>query len=268
LENVCPSSALDARVTWRDVRGVIRFLSRSIFSLTVLSMASCAGPPVSSAITGEPVCADYSIGVGGAKLKGGLRFPVRVTVLDDDDPITKVLIFGKHNASAPNPKLILPDTDATYKVEWSQCGNEHLTAAVTATKAKSLRTDGATAYDCGEAKVYKTGTLTTKKGDPASHALAFEAPPAAECWQDAKPDAVVDAGVPDAAPAAEIPDAGSADAEATDASVSDAEAPDGASSDASTGADAAPAKEGGDKPAEKPAEKKEEKPVKAEQPVK
>lgn len=223
---------------------------------------------MSSTITGEPVCTDYSIVAGGAKHKGGLRFPIRVTILDGDDPVTKVLIYGKRNEGDPNPKLVLPDKNAEYKVDWAQCGNERATAPVTTTKSKSPRGDGLTAYDCGEAKTYKTGTLATKKGDPASHALTFEAPPAADCWMDAKADPVVaDAGAPDAAPATDVPDASVVDAEAPDASGVDAEAADAAATDA------APAKEGGDKPADKPAEKKDEKApekqggVKAEQPV-
>jgi hypothetical protein len=239
---------------------VTRSLQRSLLSFAVVatfgSIAACAGPPVSSAITGEPVCADYSIGTGGAKFKGGLQFPVRVTILDGDDPITKVLIYGKRNETDPNPKLILPDKNAEYKVEWAQCANERVTAAVTATKSKSLRNDSVTSYDCGEAKAYKTGTLSTKKGEPASHALTYEAPPEGTCWKDEKPDAVVaDAGAPDAAPAAETQDAGAADAEAPDGGAADAEAPDAAPPAA------APAKEGGDKPAEKKEEKAPEKPA-------
>jgi len=261
----------------RDAHGatlltVTRLLHRSLIAFAVVSIAgsiaACAGPPVSSTITGEPICADYSIVAGGAKLKGGLRFPIRVTIFDGDDPVTKVLIYGKRNEGDPNPKLVLPDKNAEYKVDWAQCANERATAPATTTKSKSLRNDGLTSYDCGEAKTYKTGTLSTKKGDPASHALTFEAPPAADCWMDAKPDAVAaDAGAPDAAPTSDAQDASAADAEAPDASAADAEAPDAATTDA------APAKEGGDKPADKPAEKKDEKApekkgeVKAEQPV-
>lgn len=213
------------------------------------------------------MCADYSIGTGGAKLRGGLRFPVRVTILDDDDPVTKVLVYGKHSEGDPSPKLVLPDKDAEYKVDWAQCPNEHATAPVNATKAKSLRAEGTTAYDCGEAVSYKTATLVTKKGDPASHALKYEAPPKPECWADTKPEEAADAGAPDAtAAAAEVADAGTADAEPTDASATDASATDADVKDAASASDAAPAKEGGDKPAEKPAdkpaEKKDDKPAK------
>lgn len=236
--------------------------SRSWLVFAALSLGAlvfgCSGSPVPSTITGEPVCADYSIGLGGGKLRGGLRFPVRVTILDDDDPVTKVIVFGKRAEGDPSPKVVLPDKNAEYKVEWAQCPNEHATAAVSATKAKSLRSEGTTLYDCGEAKAYKTATLVTKKGDPASHALAFEPPPAPECWADTKPEAVADAGAADAvAPTVEVPDAGTADAEVADASASDAEAPDADVTDAS------PTKDGGDKPAEKTekTEKKDEKPA-------
>lgn len=224
------------------------FAFSALTSLAVF--LGCSGPPVATTLTGEPVCADYSIGTGGQKLRGGLRFPVRVTVLKGDDPVTKVIVFGKRNEEIPSPKVVLPDKDREYKVEWAQCANEHATPPVTATKSKSLRSDGLTVYDCGEAKPYKTTTLVTAKGKPETHALAFEAPPNAECWMNTMPDAVADAGAPDAEPVADVPDAGDADAEVSDAGMADAEA-----SDAATAADAAAVKEGGDKPAEKKADK-------------
>ncbi|HMY18755.1 MAG TPA: hypothetical protein PKA58_20650, partial [Polyangium sp.] len=110
---------------------MIRSTLRSLFSLAILSSAAavvgCSGPPVPSAISGDPVCPDYSIVAGGTKLRGGLRFPIRVTVLDDDDPVTKVIVFGKHAEGDPSPKLVLPDKNKEYKVEWSVCPNEHAT---------------------------------------------------------------------------------------------------------------------------------------------
>jgi hypothetical protein len=217
---------------------------------------------VHSTITGDPVCADYSIGIGGTKLRGGLRFPVQVTILDDDDPVTKVVAYGRHAESDPSPRLVLPDKNAEYKVEWAQCPNERATPAVDAPRAKSLRTDGSMAYLCGEAKPYKTATLVTKKGDPASHALVFEAPPSPDCWMDAKPEEVADAGAADATAAAdEVPDAGATDADVTDGAVGDA----GVSDASGGGGAAAPAKESADKPTEKPADKPAD--VKADQPA-
>jgi hypothetical protein len=242
---------------------VIRSTSRLWMAIAVSFTASlfgCSGPPVPATISGEPVCADYTIGTGGGKLRGGLRYPVKVTILDDDDPVTKAIIYGKRAEGDPSPKIVLPDKNAEYKVEWAQCGNEHATAAVTAPKAKSLRTDSSTIYDCGTAETYKTATLVTKKGDPASHALAYEAPPKPECWMDAKPEEGADAGAADAtAPEAEATDAGAADADVADANAGDAEAPDAEAPDAAGNADAAPAKESGDKPAEKAPEKPAEK---------
>ncbi len=236
----------------------------------VASVVGCSGPPVTSSITGEPLCADYSIGAGSVKLRGALRFPVRVTIYDGKNPVTKILVFGKHAESNPNPRVVLPDDNAEYKVEWSQCPNERATNPVNATKAQSMRSDGSTSYDCGEAAPYKTATLVTKKGDPASHALVFEAPPKPDCWMDAKPDELADAGAPDAtAPATDGADAGAADADVTDGAVADAEVPDATTADASS-SDASPAKKSGDKPADKPVEKPADKPVdvKADQPVK
>jgi len=248
---------------------VTRSTSQTLFVIATLSFAGshlgCSGPPIPSTIKGEPICADYSIGASGDKLRGGLRYPVRMTILDDDDPVSKVFIYGKRTEDGPSPKTSLPDKDAEYKVEWAQCVNERATVAVNAPKAKSLRADSSTAYDCGEAQVYKTATLVTKKGDPASHVLTFEAPPKPDCWKDAKPDEAADAGTPDAAQATDAADAGAADADVADADVADANVADASAADAdadvadATGADAAPAKGSGDKSADKPEEKKGEK---------
>lgn len=247
-------------------RSIFRSLLAVVAFSTVASVVGCSGPPVTSSITGEPLCADYSIGAGGVKLRGALRFPVRVTIYSGKNPVTKVLVFGKHAESNPNPRVVLPDDNAEYKVEWSQCPNERATNPVNATKAKSLRSDASTSYDCGEAEPYKTATLVTKKGDLASHGLVFEAPPKPDCWMDAKPDELADAGVPDATtPAIEVADAGVADAEVADGAVADADVPDANAADASTG-DGAPATKSGNKPIEKPADKPAD--VKADQPVK
>ncbi len=183
-------------------------------------------------------------------MRGGLRYPVRVTVLDDDDTVAKPLIYGKRSEGDPSPRVALPDKNAEYKVQWGQCVNERATVPASLSKGKSLRTDSATSYDCGETKVYKTDTLITKKGDAASHALAYQPPPVPECWADTTPvDAAADAGAPDAMPsAADVADAATADAEATDASAVDAEAADASATDASSVEDAA-AKKADDKPA-------------------
>jgi hypothetical protein len=218
---------------------------------------------VPSTITGEPICADYSIGAGGEKLRGALRFPVRVTILDGKKAIMKVLVFGKRHESDSNPRVVLPDQNAEYQVEWAQCVNERATAAVSSTKAKSLRSDGLTTYDCGEAKAYKTAPLVTKKGDHASHALVFEVPPAPDCWMDAKPEAVADAGTPDAASAGtDVADAGDMDASMMDdaAAAGDADVMDAGAADASTGK-AEPTKESGNKPVNKASDKPVVKPV-------
>lgn len=195
---------------------------------------------------------------------------MRVTIFDGKNAVTKVLVFGKHAESDPNPRVVLPDENSEYRVEWSQCPNERATNPVSATKAKSLRTDGSMMYDCGEAAPYKTATLVTKKGDAASHAIVFEAPPKPDCWMDTKPDELADAGTADAATAAtEVTDAGVADAEVMDGAIADAEVADANAPDGSSGG-AAPATKSADKPVNKPAEKPADKPVdvKADQPVK
>ena len=200
-----------------------RTQKRPLLALALtLALGGCSGPPVAAAITGEPVCPDFTLGASANKMRGGLRNPVRVTVKDGKNAVARAMFVGKRVASDPNPPVMLPDGNATYTVEWSQCENER--AAVPVTGGKARERGGGTAYDCGEEKVYKTETLTTKKGDLASHALVVPAPPNVECWKDERPveepkAEAADAGAEDAAPA-EVPDAAPSDASAEDAAAS------------------------------------------------
>lgn len=231
-----------------DAAPVIRhnLRSRTAFALAALlaaSLVACSNDQLRSGVTGEPVCPDFTLGGVDNKMRGGLRQPVQVRVLDDDDPVVRVLILGKRVEAEPSVRVILPDADAAYTVEWAQCSNERASVPLRAGKTQEREL---TAYECGEAKVYKTDPLVTKKGDRASHELTFQPPPNPACWTDERP------AEPPPAPAA-APDAGAEDAGAEDAGA-DA-ATDAAPADAGdAGADAGAAKPTGatDKPAEAP----------------
>jgi len=167
-------------------------------------------------------------------MRGGLRQPVRVTVLDDGDVVTRVLIYGRRTESDPSPRLVLPDADAEYTVEWGQCENERASAPLT---GKPTEREAA-GYECGNSPAYKTDKLVTKKGDRSPHPLAFVPPPKPDCWTDERPtEGAADAGAPDAsddaaaaAPTADLDAGTTADAATdsgapTDAGAADAAAP-------------------------------------------
>ncbi len=164
---------------------------------------------------------------------GGLRYPVRMRVLDGKTVVFQTTILGLRSADE-SVSTYIADDNAKYKVEWSQCGNEHAPRSVAGEEQEGkardkgherTETEGL-AYVCGESKVYATTALETKKGDRSSHLIHFTPPPNPECWasEPAKPAAAApDAGAPDAA-------AAPAPAIAEDAGASGAAAP--AASDA------------------------------------
>jgi hypothetical protein len=212
------------------------------------AVAACAGPPMVTPIDGEPVCPDFEVGAAHSKMTGGMRFPVQVTLKDGSNVLFKGIISGRREEKDAGTRILLSDDDATLTVEWAQCANERAPRPADATGRDPKAT---VKYECGEATVYKTDQLVTKKGDPKSHALTFVAPPNAACWQSvAPPPAAADAGAPDAAPppASADADAGAdtdagtdAGAEAADAGADAAAASaDGGASDAWAG-DAGPA---------------------------
>ncbi|WP_437640688.1 hypothetical protein [Sorangium sp. So ce854] len=185
-------------------------------ALLSLSIAACGGPPSPSPLEGEPICPDFEIGATRAPMRGSLRFPVTLTVLDDGDPITRATITGRRSSESPATRVLLADEDAEYEIQWAQCENQR------APRARTLahETRDTAEYACGEAAVYKTDKLVTRKGDAASRTIRFAAPPKPECWESEVPAAEP----PPAAPAApEQPplDAG-ADADAEPAAAPDA----------------------------------------------
>lgn len=191
---------------------------RRLFALPALSALAlafgCAGPPVSAPIEGIPVCPDFA--TGNAKMEGGLRFPVRLRVLDGKNLLYRTVISGLRSADAPKPYSFIADDNARYRVEWAQCSNPRAPHSVAELahghkKARDKARDGeGTAYDCGEATVYKPdGVLETKKGDRGSHVINFLPPPNPECWADEAP--------PPSGAGAEPGDAGAAAVPASDA---------------------------------------------------
>ncbi|MGK3994186.1 hypothetical protein [Sorangium sp. So ce1024] len=221
-------------------------------ALLCLTLAACGGPPTPSPIEGEPICPDFEIGATRAPMRGSLRYPVTLTVLDDGDPIARATITGRRTGESPATRILLADDDAEYEIQWAQCENQR------APRARTLahETRDTAEYACGNATVYKTDKLVTRKGDAASRTVHFAAPPKPECWESEVPAAEpppapppapeqppADAGA-DAEPAA-APDAGAADAGAAKASAPGAGAADaGAASARPAGATAAPADAG------------------------
>jgi hypothetical protein len=161
-----------------------RALAVAAFAV-LASTAGCAGPPFAAPIEGEPVCADFTVGAGKTPMRGALQFPVELRILDGKAQMQRVVISGKHPDDEKPSHTYLPDDNATYTVEWAQCSNEWAPKSPThhaplPKGAPRPKEDGA--YECGEAKPYKTDKIVTKKHDPRSHVLAFVAPPKPGCW--------------------------------------------------------------------------------------
>ncbi|WP_155797928.1 hypothetical protein, partial [Sorangium cellulosum] len=167
-------------------------------ALALLSLftAACDGPPTPSPIEGEPVCADFEIGATRAPMRGSLRFPVTLTVIEGHDPITRTTITGRRSSDDPATRILLSDDDAEYEIQWAQCENQR------APRARTLARDtrDTAEYACGNAAVYKTDKLVTRKGDAASRTIHFAAPPKPECWESELPPAGSSPAVPDQPP--------------------------------------------------------------------
>jgi hypothetical protein len=172
-------------------------------------------------------------------MEGGLRYPVRLRVLEGKTVLYKTVLPGLRHPDDPTPKTFIVDDTAKYTVEWAQCSNPHAPRSVAelahAPKGREhVREGDGAAYDCGEPKVYKgDGVLQTRKGDRASHVITYVPPPDTECWAGdtrpapgapAAPGSELDAGLvggdpqtpgpagaaPTATDAGAAPDAGSA----------------------------------------------------------
>jgi hypothetical protein len=140
-------------------------------------------------------------------MRGGLRLPVSVTILDGSEPVMRTTVYGLRTEQDTPTKILLPDGNDEYKVEWGQCENERAPRPASdpagSSKSTAAPRNAPPDYECGKANVYKTDTLVTKKGDRASHALTFPPPPKPDCWQGEVPVATPDAGAPDVGAAAD-----------------------------------------------------------------
>ena len=177
----------------------------------LLLATACAGPPIAADVEGSPVCPDFE--AGHAKMAGSLRHPVRLRVLEGSTQLFRTVVSGRRHPGDSAPHTFIPDDNATYTIEWAQCANERAPRSATEAahetpKARDKVRTPETAYDCGEATVYKTDKLVTRKGDKASHVLQFVPPPDAACWQTEAAPAPPPSAAPD--PGAAPVDAGAA----------------------------------------------------------
>ncbi|WP_437947875.1 hypothetical protein WME98_45315 [Sorangium sp. So ce296] len=195
-------------------------------ALLLLSSAACGGPPTPSPVEGEPICPDFEVGATRAPMRGSLRFPVALTVRDGKDPITRATLTGRRSKDDPVSRILLADEDAEYELEWAQCENERAPRA----RTLSRETKHAAEYACGNATVYKTDKLVTRKGDAASRTVHFAAPPKPECWESELPAAP--APSPDAGAEPAPADASAAEPAAADGGAVDAGAASGGAVDA------------------------------------
>jgi len=140
-------------------------------------MWGCNGPSTPSLIKAEPTCKD--IEQAGQKLKGGLKQPVQLRVMEDDDVIATVMLYGVPESTPDPTRFLLPDANETYSLEWGQCPNER---ALTPFDPRDKVAGKGTTYDCGTAAVYHKAEHTTQKGQPATHEIEMVPPPNAECW--------------------------------------------------------------------------------------
>ena len=185
------------------------------------SASACGGRLVPSPVEGEPVCADFEIGASHGKMRGSMRFPVTVTLLEGTQVISRATLFGARTKD-DHGRVLVPDDNGEYEVRWAQCVNERAPRPLTAT----VESKDAAQYECGQAEVYKTDKIATKQGDPASRILTFAPPPRAECWLSEIPKAApapTPAHAPAPEPTAEPADAGPEPADAgPDTAESDA----------------------------------------------
>jgi len=202
-----------------------------------LATASCTSANVIGVVENEPICVDFALGPD-TMMKGSLKMPVRVTILEGDDIEWERVVLGKRTATGKASKFVVPNEDEKYTVRWAQCLNTFAPRRVEAGDSRTQ--DLGMSYDCGEAKAYNEHELSIKQDDQASRVLAWVAPPEAGCWTSTTAEPASSASA-SASAEAEPPDAG-ADA-APDAS---------GSGSASASAAAAPTSKPSAKPAAAP----------------
>ena len=195
-------------------RPLARSALSALSALCLCSLAlACAGPPMASPIEGETVCPDFELGQARLRMRGALRYPVQLVVKDDGDVVAKTVLVGLP-PGAPATRIVLPDVNADYDLEWGVCENER--ASFVASLDKNPKVTEGVKYECGKATVYKTTKHSTKRGDRSTHTLRFEPPPSPDCHVSSVPAAKP---TPSAAPSVEPTSAPSAAPSATPTSA-------------------------------------------------
>jgi hypothetical protein len=164
-----------------------------------LGAAGCSSPSTPALVKEETVCAGFE--QAGQKMRGGLKKPVRLRVMEDDEVVATVMLFGIADSKHPT-RFLLPDTDKEYSLEFAQCANDRAPQPEEKDQ-KNASKAGGVKFECNEPAVYSTVRHETKKGEPASMEIPFPVPPNAECWEGpaAAPTASASAE-PSAAPTA------------------------------------------------------------------
>lgn len=148
----------------------------------VLVSSGCTSARVTARIDGEPVCQDFELGAAKTKLKGALKRPVKVTVLDGKTVLSERVVLGRRLSSDPASVLVVQDESETYTVRFAQCGNEFAPQPLDATAEKEpTRRDDRTSYECGDSVVYKEVPVTVAAGKPDTRVIPWQAPPEASC---------------------------------------------------------------------------------------
>jgi hypothetical protein len=174
-------------------------VTRLFLATLALGLAStaCDGPPIPATFKDEPTCVDFKIGANGTLMRGGLRHPISLKVMEGSTVVAKGTLYGLRDPKQPT-KLLVPSGNNEYTIEWSQCPNAYAPSAVDKTKAASREPSG---YICGDAKPYKTDNIVTKADDPQSFMFAVPPPPESECWTTEAPAAPSAAPEPPPVPA-------------------------------------------------------------------
>lgn len=159
-------------------RDVNRGHALSFVGLLVSFAAGCDGPPAPATFKDEPVCLDFKVGASGTVMRGGLKHPISLRVLEGSTVVAKGTLYGLRDAKQPT-KLLVPSGNNEYTIEWSQCPNAYAPHAVDANKSPGREPSG---YICGDAKPYQTDKVVTKIDDVQSFFFPVPPPPDPGCW--------------------------------------------------------------------------------------
>lgn len=145
--------------------------------ILVGTLAGCSSPSAPALVKEETVCASFE--QGGLKMRGGLKKPVRLRVLEGEDVVATVMLFGIPDEKHPT-RFKLPDKNEEYSLEYAQCANER--APQPEEVKGSQASKAGVGFVCNEPAVYTTLKHETKRGEPSSMELPFPPPPDTTCW--------------------------------------------------------------------------------------